>query len=94
MAVERHPVQRVTIALGSCDGSLLNSQPKAPRSGGKMTVEGQGVAYTHTGTHTHTHRPCGCCHNLCSTSKVLCGEPEFPDEEAEFLEEEVQDVYV
>ena len=50
MAIEGHPVQWVTIALGSCDGSLLNSQPKAPRSGGKMTVEGQSVAHTHIHT--------------------------------------------
>ena len=89
MAVEGHPVQWVTIALGSCDGSLLNSQPKAPREWWKDDGGGPKCC-----THTHTHRPCGCCHNLCSASKVLCEEPELPDEEAEFLEEEAQDVSI
>ena len=30
MAVKRHPVQQVTVALSSCGSSLPNSQPKTP----------------------------------------------------------------
>ena len=41
MAVKGHPVRQVTVALSSCDGSLLKSQPNAPRGcGGKMVIRG------------------------------------------------------
>ena len=50
--------------------------------------------HTHTHTHVctyctqvHTHLHCGS-HNLCSTGKILCGEAEFLEVEAEDVGED------